>query len=163
MLKQHRLHQPSLVSSPEPSSTGTRMCTCSCTNSTVCQTSSGVLSAGFESMDTRRQGPIGEGPEEGHFPCFKPESPGLWRTPQGGGLRTLEERRHQADMHLVDRILTGTGQLSPGGPRETQNATKPLNVMARHGRLEQRSNFFSVRVTESWNRKDKKYENKLQF
>ena len=42
-------------------------------------------------------------------------------------------------------------QLASGGSRETRNATRPLNVMARHGRLELRSNFFSVRVTESWN------------
>ena len=39
-------------------------------------------------------------------------------------------------------------QLASGGSRETCNA---LNVMVRHGRLELRSNLFSVRVTESWN------------
>ena len=72
------------------------------------------------------------------------------------GLTTLEERRHQADMHLMYKILHGKDdqslfRLAAEGPQLTRNAAGPLNVRANHGRLEVRSNFFSVRVTEKWN------------
>ena len=76
------------------------------------------------------------------------------------GLTTLEERRHQADMLLVYKTMTGKDNTDPStwfrpaadGPRQTRNAAGPLNVRANHGRLDIRRNFFSVRVTDSWNR-----------
>ncbi len=75
------------------------------------------------------------------------------------GLTTLEERRHQADMAMVYKILTRKDDVEPGtwftpaadGARETRNATRHLNVKAKHGRLEVRKNAFSVRVSEKWN------------
>ena len=37
------------------------------------------------------------------------------------------------------------------GTRNTRSTSDPLNVKRRHGRLELRKNFFTVRVTEAWN------------
>jgi hypothetical protein len=75
------------------------------------------------------------------------------------GLPTLVERRHQADMQMVHKILHGRGNLdytawfekAENGPRATRSAADPLNLRPNHGRLELRSNFFSVRVVQSWN------------
>ena len=56
---------------------------------------------------------------------------------------------------LSEKDSTATGSLfhlASDGPRNTRCAAGPLNVRAKHGRLEVRRNFFSVRVTESWNR-----------
>ena len=74
-------------------------------------------------------------------------------------LTTLKERRHQADMAMVHRILTGKDNVDPaewfslasGNGRVTRLAADPLNVKVTHGRLETRKNFFSVRVTQQWN------------
>ena len=74
-------------------------------------------------------------------------------------MTTLHERRHQADMHFVYRTVTGKDNVradtwfrpAAGGPRQTRNATGPLNVQVNHGRQELRRNFFSVRATECWN------------
>ena len=74
-------------------------------------------------------------------------------------MTTLEERRHQADMAMVHKIVT---KGEAGDPREwftmagdavrvTRAAADPLNVRIQHGRLDTRKNFFSVRVTEHWN------------
>ena len=76
------------------------------------------------------------------------------------GLTTLEERRHQADMAMVYKVLTGKDQVDPTewfdmageAARATRATADPLNVRAKHGRLEVRRNFFTVRVTEQWNR-----------
>ena len=75
------------------------------------------------------------------------------------GLTTLEERRHQADMAMVYKVLTGKEQVDPtewfNMAGETARATRatadPLNIRVKHGRLELRQNFFTVRVTEQWN------------
>lgn len=75
------------------------------------------------------------------------------------GLQTLEERRHQADMCLVHKILHQQAELDPnvwfelatGGPRVTRAAADPLNVRVVAGRLELRRNFFSIRTIEPWN------------
>lgn len=75
-------------------------------------------------------------------------------------ITTLEERRHQADMALMYKIVTGKEAVEPetwfrpaaGGARENRSAADPLNVRVNHGRLEVRRNFFSVRVTETWNK-----------
>ena len=72
------------------------------------------------------------------------------------GLVTLEERRHQADMALVFKELTGNVdteffQLASGGNRVTRLTSDPLNVKINHCRLDVRRNFFSVRVAQQWN------------
>ena len=77
----------------------------------------------------------------------------------GNGMTTLEERRHQADMVLVYKVLTGKDQVDPAewftmaaeATRATRTTADPLNVRVKHGRLEVRRNFFTVRVTEQWN------------
>ena len=74
-------------------------------------------------------------------------------------LTTLKERRHQADMAMVHRIITGKDNVDPAewfspasdNARVTRVAADPLNVKVTHGRLETRKNFFSVRVTQQWN------------
>ena len=49
--------------------------------------------------------------------------------------------------------------MATAGQQQTRNATRPLNVRANHGRLDLRSNFFLVRVTEDWNEKPDKIKN----
>ena len=73
-------------------------------------------------------------------------------------LETLIERRHQADMCMVRNIMHIRGSLDPetwcakpDGLRLTRSAADPLLMKKKHGRLEVRSNFFSIRVTEPWN------------
>jgi hypothetical protein len=74
-------------------------------------------------------------------------------------LPTLEERRHQADMCMVHKILHGKGDLKAvtwfemagQGVRATRAGSDPLNIKVKHGRLDMRRNFFSVRVIDSWN------------
>ena len=75
------------------------------------------------------------------------------------GLPTLEERRHQADMAMVHKILCGRGSLDSSqwferaadSVRATRSSANPLNLKVRQGRLEIRRNFFSNRVVSSWN------------
>ena len=75
------------------------------------------------------------------------------------GLLSLEERRHQADMVLVYKILHGKEDIEAAdmfsmaaeAVRVTRTAADPLNVRVRHGRLDCRKFSFSVRVTELWN------------
>ncbi len=78
------------------------------------------------------------------------------------GLLTLEERRHQADMCMVLKIMHEESGLGPGirfekaktalGGRVTRSATEPLNIKVRAGHIEVRRNFFTMRVIEDWNR-----------
>ena len=76
------------------------------------------------------------------------------------GLTTLEERRHQADMAMAYKILTKKEDVDPAdwfvmaaqAARVTRTAADPLNVTVKHGRLDIRRHFFSVRVTEDWNK-----------
>jgi hypothetical protein len=80
------------------------------------------------------------------------------------GLDTLEERRHQADMAMVHKILHGKGQLdhiyiglrmpwmAKGPPGMQLTPPPPLNLKVTHDRLEVGRNFFSARVIEGWNR-----------
>jgi ribonucleases P/MRP protein subunit RPP40 len=74
-------------------------------------------------------------------------------------LTTLEERRHQADMLQMFKLVSGIGQLdvavwfrpaTVAAARTRQNADE-LNVQPNHGRLEQRHHFFTVRAGERWN------------
>jgi ribonucleases P/MRP protein subunit RPP40 len=74
-------------------------------------------------------------------------------------LTTLEERRHQADMQLMHKIMSGASQLDrsvwfrpvAAAAARTRQHADPLNVQPNHGRLEIRQNFFSVRAGEQWN------------
>jgi hypothetical protein len=73
---------------------------------------------------------------------------------------TLLERRHQADMVMAHKILHEKGGLdhntwfekAENGPRATRNTADPYNIKVKHGRLDLRRNFFSIRVIEDWNR-----------
>lgn len=74
-------------------------------------------------------------------------------------LTTLEERRHQADMAMVHRIMHGHGGLDPGTwfeessiHRSTRSTADPMNIKVKSGRLELRRQFFSVRVINDWNK-----------
>jgi hypothetical protein len=75
------------------------------------------------------------------------------------GLPSLEERRHQANMTMVHKILCGWGSLYSSqwfervtdSVRATRSRANPLNLKRRQGRLEIRRNFFSNRVVSSWN------------
>jgi len=74
-------------------------------------------------------------------------------------LPTLLERRHQADMAMVHKILHGKGGLdhttwfekAEDGVRATRSTADPYNLRVKHGRLDPRRNFFSIRVIEDWN------------
>ena len=76
------------------------------------------------------------------------------------GLTTLEERRHQADMAMAYKILTKKEDVDPAdwfvmaaqAARVTRTAADPLNVTVKHSQLNIRRHFFSVRVTEDWNK-----------
>jgi hypothetical protein len=75
-------------------------------------------------------------------------------------LQTLSERRHQADMAMVYKILHGRGGLdyttwfekAENGPRATRSTADPYNLRVKNGRLDQRRNFFILRVIEDWHR-----------
>ena len=76
------------------------------------------------------------------------------------GICTLEERRHRADMAMVHRILSEEDtlaaelfEMASAAGRRTRVAADPLNtgMVVKHGRLDIRKNFFSIRVTELWN------------
>ena len=74
------------------------------------------------------------------------------------GLTTLEERRHQADMAMVHKIVHRQSGLEPetwfemaGARCNTRSAADPLNIVVKHGRLDVRREFFTMRVIESWN------------
>ena len=75
------------------------------------------------------------------------------------GMFSLEERRHQADMLYVYKVLTGRENvdkdqwftMASETARMTRVASHRLNVMVNHGRLDIRRNFFSVRTSGLWN------------
>ena len=73
------------------------------------------------------------------------------------GMTTLSERRHQADMLQMYKILHGLDKVSPGfqpaatGERSTRATADPLNVKVPFARLEIRRNFFTVRAPTLWN------------
>ena len=74
-------------------------------------------------------------------------------------MTTLEERRHQADMLYVYKILTGRENVDRSewfttaaeASRATRSTAHGLNIRVKHGRLEVRRNSFSVRVSAQWN------------
>ncbi len=75
------------------------------------------------------------------------------------GMTTLEERHHEADMHMVHKIMHAESGLEPGtwfkragnAPHMTRNGADPFNIKAKTGRLEVRRQFFSMRVINDWN------------
>jgi len=75
------------------------------------------------------------------------------------GLTTLEECRHQADMVMTYKILTGKEDVEPNiwfktaaeAARVTRASADARNVRISHGRLDVRRHFFSIRCTEPWN------------
>ena len=75
------------------------------------------------------------------------------------GLTTLEERRHQADIHMTFKILKGVERvpvsefftMAAAGARQTRRNAGHLNLRAAHGRLDLRANFFTARVVDHWN------------
>ena len=74
-------------------------------------------------------------------------------------LETLSERRHQADMQMMYKIVHGIGGLELSTwfvaagdcARATCATADHLNVKVKTGRLEVRRNFFSVRAAGQWN------------
>ena len=74
------------------------------------------------------------------------------------GLTSLEERRHRANMALVHSVMHGRTDISvedwfqraDTGARATRAATGALNERPKHGRLETRKHFFTVRATSCW-------------
>jgi hypothetical protein len=76
------------------------------------------------------------------------------------GLTTLEERRHQADMLQVFKIMTGKDNVDSScwfrraneGAVRTRQAAGLMNLVKPRVRLEVRENFFSVRTVEDWNK-----------
>ena len=71
----------------------------------------------------------------------------------------LKERRHQADMQYVYKVLTGRKDvdkdqwftMASESVRASRVTSHKLNVRVKHGRLDVRRNFFSVRVSGHWN------------
>ncbi len=63
-------------------------------------------------------------------------------------------------MAMVHKILHGKGGLdhttwfekAENGLRATRSTADPYNLKVKHGRLDPRRNFFSIRVIEDWNR-----------
>ena len=76
------------------------------------------------------------------------------------GMTTLEERRHQADMTMMFKVLKGVEDVdmadwftvASDAQRLTRTAADPMNVRVKHGRLEIRKKFFTVRVTSERNK-----------
>lgn len=74
-------------------------------------------------------------------------------------LTTLKERRHQADMAQVYKIITGKDnverdcwfKMAADGAVRTRQAAGLMNVVKPRTRLEVRTNFFSVRTADCWN------------
>jgi hypothetical protein len=72
---------------------------------------------------------------------------------------TLEERRHQADMLQVYKIITRKDnvdsacwfKMAADTSVRTRQAAGLMNVIKPRARLEVRANFFSVRTCDDWN------------
>ena len=88
------------------------------------------------------------------------------------GVFSLEERRHQADMQQVYKILHGFDKcnqlfrMAADSERTTRASADPWNVKVPFARLESRKHFFTVKTTSLWNeipREIKEAKNQLQF
>ena len=74
------------------------------------------------------------------------------------GLQSLEERPHQADMCMVQKIMHRKGGLNTetwferaDNHRHTRSADDPFGIKKVFGKAEMRKNFFSEHVIDSWN------------
>ena len=75
------------------------------------------------------------------------------------GWTTLVERRQQADMALMNGVMLQRMDIesinwfthASNGERSTRQNTGRLNVRQSFDRLETRNNFYTVRVTKTWN------------
>ena len=73
-------------------------------------------------------------------------------------LTSLEERRHQADMSQMFKIMHGVDRvtnlfvLAASGERTTRQAADALNVRVQPARLDIRKNFFTIRAASGWNK-----------
>ena len=75
------------------------------------------------------------------------------------GWVSLTERRHRADMSMMNSVMTGKMDIyatdwfvpTASGERNTRQNTGRLNVRQTFGRLEVRKNFYTVRTTKDWN------------
>jgi hypothetical protein len=73
-------------------------------------------------------------------------------------MNTLEERRHQEDMGQVFKMLSGHDRADQGqwlmmeadGTVNTRQAAGPRNLVKPGVNLDVRTNFFSVRVVDTW-------------
>ena len=65
----------------------------------------------------------------------------------------LNNRKNPNVLILLTLLVECSSLTQPAskGARNTRSTSDPLNVKRRHGRLELRKNFFTVRVTEPWN------------
>ncbi len=76
------------------------------------------------------------------------------------GHLSLEERCHQADMHLMHKIMNGEGGLDANtwcerastSTHATRSRADPFNIRTGTGRLELRRNFYGMRMIRGWNR-----------
>jgi hypothetical protein len=74
-------------------------------------------------------------------------------------LTTLEERRHQADMLQMYKIVTGKDKvnhvhwfkMAADGIVRTRQVAGLLIVLKPRARLDMQSNFFSMRIADDWN------------
>jgi hypothetical protein len=79
------------------------------------------------------------------------------------GLETLEQRRNEADMMLVYKILNGKTMINgnnwfelaggrDNGRAMTRAASERLRIREAFAHTDIRKNFFTVRVSKAWNR-----------
>ena len=76
------------------------------------------------------------------------------------GMQSLEQRRCEADLVLVFKVLCGKGNIDkdswfsltgPGAQQMTRAANDPLRLLKPRARLDVREKFFTVRVVDQWN------------
>ena len=76
------------------------------------------------------------------------------------GLQSLEDRRSDADLVMVYKVLTGKVRVNNGkwfelaaqaAQQPTRTAADPLRLRKPRARLDIREKFFTVRVVDGWN------------
>jgi hypothetical protein len=75
------------------------------------------------------------------------------------GLESLENRRKNADIYTMHKLVHGVGEMDISdwfekntGATVTRARADPLNVLSKNGTLELRRNFFTIRVASEWNK-----------
>ncbi len=68
------------------------------------------------------------------------------------GLLSQEERHHQADIHIMHKIMHGEGveRASSAAHATRKERVDPFNVTVKSGHLDLRRNFYSMRVITDW-------------